>query len=71
MQSDPLMVTPRDTRKQRCIPHWLTPGSCKRIGATVWRRTRILSGLRSSRSCTVSRTACSHRDIRRFLPGMH
>jgi hypothetical protein len=32
--------------------------------STVWRRSRILAGFRSSRACTTSRTdSCSHRSL--------
>jgi hypothetical protein len=44
------------------IHDFIVPKGC----STLWRRTRILSGFRSSRACTVLRTAsCSQREIRR------
>ena len=50
------------------IQDFIVPKGC----STVWRRTRILSGFRSSRACTVSRTdSCSQREIRRSLPVVH
>jgi hypothetical protein len=50
------------------IQDFIVPKGC----STVWRRRRILSGFRSSRACTASRTAsCSQREIRRSLPVVH
>ena len=50
------------------IHDFIVPKGC----STVWRRRRILSGFRSSRACTASRTAsCSHREIRRSLAVVH
>jgi hypothetical protein len=53
---------------QAPIHDFIVPKGC----STVWRRTRILSGFRSSRACTVSSTAsCSQRVIRRSRPVVH